>query len=41
MSLSSFIGPVTGLPRGEYKQSEYGEVVLPFPVLHRMDWLHV
>jgi type I restriction enzyme M protein len=37
MSLSSFIWPVADLPRSDYKQSEYGKVILPFTVLRRMD----
>jgi hypothetical protein len=34
MSLSSFIWLVADLPRGGYKQSEYGKVILPFPIEH-------
>lgn len=41
MSLSSFIWPVADLLRGDYKQAQYGKVVLPFTVLRRMDCLHV
>ena len=37
MSLSSFIWSVADLLRGDYKQSEYGKVILPFTVLRRMD----
>ena len=37
MSLSSFIWSVADLLRGEYKPYEYGEVILPFTVLRRMD----
>ena len=37
MSLSSFIWSVADLLRGDYKQSEYGQVILPFTVLRRMD----
>ncbi len=37
MSLSSFIWSVADLLRGEYSQSEYGKVILPFTVLRRMD----
>ncbi|MGC2457499.1 MAG: hypothetical protein WA435_05860 [Gallionellaceae bacterium] len=29
-ALSSFIWSVADLPRGDYKQSEYGKVILPF-----------
>jgi type I restriction enzyme M protein len=31
--LSSFIWSVADLLRGDYKQSEYGKVILPFTVL--------
>lgn len=41
MRLSSFIWTVTDLPRADYKQSEYGEVILPFTILRHMDCLHV
>jgi type I restriction enzyme M protein len=37
MSLSSFIWSVADLLRGDYKQSDYGKVILPFTVLRRMD----
>ena len=36
-SLSSFIWSVVDLLRGDYKQSEYGKVILPFTVLRRLD----
>lgn len=36
-ALSSFIWSVAGLLRGDYKQSEYGRVILPFTVLRRLD----
>jgi type I restriction enzyme M protein len=36
-NLSSFIWSVADLLRGDYKQSEYGRVVLPFTVLRRLD----
>ncbi len=36
-SLSSFILSIADLLRGEYKQSDYGKVILPFTVLRRMD----
>src|ERR1700722_17806360 len=36
-ALSSFIWSVADLLRGDYKQSEYGKVILPFTVLRRMD----
>lgn len=35
--LSSFIWSVADLLRGDYKQSEYGRVILPFTVLRRID----
>ena len=35
--LSSFIWSVADLLRGDYKQSEYGKVTLPFTVLRRLD----
>ena len=35
--LSSFIWSVADLLRGDYKQSEYGKVILPFTVLRRLD----
>ena len=37
MSLSSLIWSVADLLRGDYRQSEYGKVILPFTVLRRMD----
>lgn len=36
-ALSSFIWSVAELLRGDYKQSEYGKVILPFTVLRRLD----
>jgi type I restriction enzyme M protein len=36
-SLSSLIWSVADLLRGDYKQSEYGRVILPFTVLRRLD----
>ena len=38
-NLSSFIWSVADLLRGDYKQSEYGKVILPFTVLRRLDCL--
>ena len=35
--LAGFIWSVADLLRGDYKQSEYGKVVLPFTVLRRLD----
>jgi type I restriction enzyme M protein len=36
-NLSSFIWSVADLLRGDYKQSEYGKVILPFTVRRRLD----
>ena len=36
-NLSAFIWSVADLLRGNYKQSEYGKVILPFTVLRRLD----
>jgi type I restriction enzyme M protein len=36
-ALSSFIWSVADRLRGDYKQSEYGKVILPFTVLRRLD----
>lgn len=36
-NLPSFIWSVADLLRGNYKQSEYGKVLLPFTVLRRLD----
>lgn len=36
-ALSSFIWSVADILRGDYKQSEYGKVILPFTVLRRLD----
>ena len=36
-SLSAFLWSVADLLRGDYKQSEYGRVILPFTVLRRLD----
>ena len=36
-NLSSFIWSVADLLRGDYKQSEYGKVILPFTILRRLD----
>lgn len=33
----AFIWSVADLLRGDYKQSEYGRVILPFTVLRRLD----
>lgn len=34
---ASFIWSVADLLRGDYKQAEYGKVILPFTVLRRLD----
>jgi type I restriction enzyme M protein len=36
-TLSSFIWSVADLLRSDYKQSEYGKVILPFPIFRRLD----
>jgi type I restriction enzyme M protein len=36
-NLSSFIWSIAELLRGDYKQSDYGKVILPFTVLRRLD----
>jgi type I restriction enzyme M protein len=36
-ALSSFIWSVAHLLRGDYKQSDYGKVILPFTILGRLD----
>jgi type I restriction enzyme M protein len=36
-SLSAFIWSVADTLRGDYKQSEYGKVILPFTILRRLD----
>lgn len=36
-TLSAFIWSVADLLRGDYKQSEYGRIILPFTVLRRLD----
>src|SRR5689334_7566669 len=36
-NLSSFIWSVAELLRGDYKQSEYGRVILPFTLLRRLE----
>lgn len=36
-ALSAFIWAVADLLRGDYKQSDYGKVILPFTVLRRLD----
>lgn len=36
-TLSAFLWSVADLLRGDYKQSDYGKVILPFTVLRRID----
>lgn len=36
-SLSSFVWSIAETLRGDFKQSEYGKVILPFVVLRRLD----
>jgi type I restriction enzyme M protein len=36
-TLSAFLWSVADLLRGDYKQSDYGKVILPFTVLRRLD----
>nr|WP_086494246.1 class I SAM-dependent DNA methyltransferase [Novosphingobium panipatense] len=36
-SLAAFIWSIADLLRGDYKQSEYGRVILPFTILRRLD----
>ena len=36
-ALSSFLWSVADLLRGDYRQSDYGKVILPFTVLRRLD----
>ena len=36
-SMSAFIWSVADLLRGDYRQSDYGKVILPFTVLRRLD----
>ena len=38
-NLSAFIWSVADLLRGDYKQSDYGKVILPFTVLRRLDYV--
>lgn len=38
-SLSAFVWSIAEILRGDFKQSEYGKVVLPFVVLRRLDCL--
>ena len=38
-SISALIWDVAELLRGDYKQNEYGSIILPFTVLRRLDCL--
>ncbi|MGE3798936.1 MAG: type I restriction-modification system subunit M N-terminal domain-containing protein, partial [Thermomicrobiales bacterium] len=38
-NLSSFVWSIAEILRGDFKQSEYGKVVLPFVVMRRLDCL--
>jgi len=35
--LANFIWSIADLLRGDYKQAEYGKIILPFTVLRRLD----
>lgn len=35
--LANFLWSVADLLRGDYKQSDYGKVILPFTLLRRLD----
>ena len=39
INLSALIWSVADLLRGDYKQSDYGKVILPFTVLRRLDYV--
>jgi type I restriction enzyme M protein len=36
-NLSSFVWSIAEILRGDFKQSEYGKVILPFVVMRRLD----
>ena len=36
-SLASFVWSIAEILRGDFKQSEYGKVILPFVVMRRLD----
>ena len=38
-SLANFVWSVADLLRGDYKQHEYGQVILPFTLLRRLDYV--
>ncbi|CDH18759.1 hypothetical protein XBKQ1_1530001 [Xenorhabdus bovienii str. kraussei Quebec] len=35
---AAFIWSVADLLRGDFKQSQYGRVILPFTLLRRLEW---
>ncbi len=35
--LANFLWSVADVLRGDYKQSDYGDVILPFTILRRLD----
>lgn len=35
--IANFIWSIADLLRGDYKQAEYGKVILPFTILRRLD----
>ena len=38
-SLSLFVWSIAEILRRDFKQSEYGKVILPFVVMRRLDWI--
>jgi len=40
-SVAAFIWSVADLLRGDYKQADYGKVILPFTLLRRLDGMCV
>ena len=38
-SLGSFVWSIAEILRGDFKQSEYGKVILPFVVQRRLDYI--
>ena len=36
-NLSAFVWSIAEILRGDFKQSEYGKVILPFVVMRRLD----
>ena len=37
LSIASFVWSIAEILRGDFKQSEYGRVILPFVVMRRLD----